>query len=151
MTIRTLQRGSLAPEVHHLRPLMMKSSPSRVISVWMFRASLEATAGSVMEKALRISPASNGSSHCFFWSAVPNMCRTSMLPVSGAAQLIASGAISVLQPDNSASGAYSRLVSPDSAGRNRFHSPCALAFFLSSSTTGGTVKSPGPAAARYSS
>ena len=114
----------------------------------MLRASLEATAGSVIEKALRISPASSGSSHCLFCSGVPNMCSTSMFPVSGAAQLMASGAISVLHPESSASGAYSRLVRPDSAGRNRFHRPCAFAFFFSSSTTGGTVKSPGPAAAR---
>ena len=117
----------------------------------MLRASLDATAGSVIENALRISPASSGSSHCFFCSSVPNMCSTSMLPVSGAAQFTASGAISVLQPVNSASGAYSRLVSPDSAGRNRFHSPRSRAVFFSFSTTGGTVWSPGPAAARYSS
>ena len=122
-----------------------------MIAVWMLRASLEATAGSVIENALRISPASSGSSHCLRCSSVANRCRVSMLPVSGAAQLSASGAISVLQPVNSASGAYSRLVRPDSGGRNRFHRPCALASFLSSSTTGGTVKSFGPAAARYSS
>ena len=72
-----------------------------------------------------------------------------MLPVSGAAQLSASGAISGLQPVSSASGAYSRLVSPDSAGRNRFHRPRSLALTFSSSITGGTVKSFGPAAWRY--
>ena len=71
-----------------------------------------------------------------------------MLPVSGAWQLIASGAMSWLQPDSSAMGAYSSWVRPDSAGRNRFHSPRACASFFSSSTTGGTVWSPGPAAAR---
>lgn len=53
-----------------------------------------------------------------------------MLPVSGAAQLITSGAISRLQPLNSDSCAYSRLVSPDIDGRNRFHSPRSLASFL---------------------
>ena len=51
-----------------------------------------------------------------------------MLPVSGAWQLIASGASSLLQPDSSAIGAYSSWVSPDSAGRNRFHSPRSRAF-----------------------
>ena len=117
----------------------------------MLRASLEATAGSVIENALRISPASSGSSHCLRCSSVANRCRVSMLPVSGAAQLSASGAISVLQPVSSASGAYSRLVSPDSGGRNRFQRPRDLATFLSSSTTGGTVKSFGPTSARYSS
>ena len=37
-----------------------------------------------------------------------------MLPVSGAWQLITSGAMSGLQPDSSANGAYWRLVSPAS-------------------------------------
>ena len=71
-----------------------------------------------------------------------------MFPVSGAAQLVASGAISMLQPVSSASGAYSRLVSPETDGRNRFHSPRSLASFLSSSTTGGTVWSFGPFSSR---
>ena len=105
----------------------------------MLRASLLATAGSVMEKPLRISPFSNGSSHCLLCSSVANRCRVSMLPVSGAAQLIASGAISRLHPVSSANGAYSRLVSPDSAGRNRFHRPAAFALAFSSSMIGGTV------------
>ena len=60
----------------------------------MLRASLDATAGSVIENALRISPSSSGSSHCLRCSSVANRCRVSMLPVSGAAQLITSGAIS---------------------------------------------------------
>ena len=71
-----------------------------------------------------------------------------MLPVSGAAQLSTSGAISMLQPDSSASGAYSRLVSPDTAGRKRFHSPRSLASTLSSSMIGGTVWSAAPASRR---
>ena len=53
----------------------------------MFLASEEATSGSVMAKAERISPASSGSSHCFFCSGVPTRSSTSMLPVSGALQL----------------------------------------------------------------
>ena len=114
----------------------------------MLRASLEATAGSVIAKALRISPANSGSSHCVRCSSVANRCSVSMLPVSGAAQLVTSGAISMLQPVSSASGAYSRLDSPDSSGRNRFHRPRSLASALSSSTTGGTVWSSGPASAR---
>ena len=107
--------------------------------VWMLRASLDATAGSVIANALRISPSSSGSSHCLRCSSLANRCSVSMLPVSGAAQLSTSGAMSLLQPVSSASGAYSRLVRPDSEGRNRFHRPCSLASFLSSSTTGGTV------------
>ena len=62
-----------------------------------------------------------------------------MLPVSGAAQLSASGAM-WLRPVISASGAYSRFVSPApkrSSGRNRFQRPRLRASCLSSSITGG--------------
>ena len=48
--------------------------------------------GSVIEKALRISPSSRGCSHCSFCSSVPNMWRISMFPVLGASQLNTSGA-----------------------------------------------------------
>ena len=57
----------------------------------MLVASHEATSGSVMAKQDRISPSSSGWSHRSFCSAVPNMVSTSMLPVSGAEQLQASG------------------------------------------------------------
>src|SRR2546430_13654023 len=46
---------SPAPEVHHLRPLMMHASPSRRMLVWMLVASEEATSGPVITKAERIS------------------------------------------------------------------------------------------------
>ena len=70
MKIRILQRGSQAPEVHHLRPLITQSSP------WLSRASIlvasdEATPGSVMAKAERISPLSSGSSQVRFCSSLP--------------------------------------------------------------------------------
>ncbi len=71
----------------------------------MFVASEDATSGSVIAKAERISPASSGSSHRCFCSGVPNRCSTSMLPVSGAWQLIASGAITGDQPVISATDA----------------------------------------------
>src|SRR5262245_60914702 len=61
-----------------------------------------------------------------------------MLPVSGAEQLNGSAPIDE-RPMISHSGAYSsllRLSGNSSLGRNRFHRPCALAFFLSSSMTG---------------
>ena len=77
----------------------------------MLVASDEATSGSVMAKAERISPASRGRSHWSCWSGVPNMVRTSMLPVSGAEQLQASDAIR-LRPITSANGAYSALARP---------------------------------------
>ena len=53
----------------------------------MLVASLLATSGSVMANAERISPRSKGFSHCSCCSALPNCASTSMLPVSGAAQL----------------------------------------------------------------
>ena len=91
----------------------------------MFVASEDATAGSVMAKPLRIRPCRSGSSHCAFCSSVPNMCRTSMFPVSGAEQFRASGARCGLRPLISANGAYSVTESPDSSGRKRFHKPAS--------------------------
>ena len=70
----------------------------------MLVASELATSGSVIAKHERISPSSSGRSHCSFCSSVPNMVSTSMLPVSGAAQLRASGA-RWLRPLISARGA----------------------------------------------
>ena len=78
----------------------------------MFLASLDATSGSVIAKPDRIRPSSNGSSHIFFCSAVANMSSNSMLPVSGAAQLMASGASSGDHPVISAKVAYSVTVNP---------------------------------------
>ena len=48
MTMATLQRGSPAPLLHHLRPLITYESPSRVMLQEMFVASLDATPGSVV-------------------------------------------------------------------------------------------------------
>src|SRR6202021_1291125 len=64
--IATLQRGSPAPEDHHLRPLITYSSPCRTILASMLVASDEATPGSVIEKHDRISPASRGLGQRFF-------------------------------------------------------------------------------------
>ena len=122
---------------------MTYSSPSRRIRVWTFVASEDATSGSVMAKAERISPSSSGASHCSFCSGVPNRCSVSMLPVSGAWQLMASGAMTGDQPDTSATAAYSRFESPETLGRNRFHSPRSRACAFSSSTTGGRSHSCG--------
>ena len=55
ITMKILQRGSIAPDDHHLRPLITYSSPSRSIRVAMLVASDEATSGSVMQNADRIS------------------------------------------------------------------------------------------------
>src|SRR5262249_21417449 len=71
MKMAILQRGSPAPEVHHLRPLSTYSSPSRLMLDSMFVASDEATAGSVIAKQERISPASSGFNQRSFCSALP--------------------------------------------------------------------------------
>mmetsp|Transcript_35749 Transcript_35749/g.78549 ORF Transcript_35749/g.78549 Transcript_35749/m.78549 type:complete len:204 (+) Transcript_35749:813-1424(+) len=143
MKMKSSQRGWAALEVHHFRPLSTRSSPSSTTVACMLVASLEATSGSVIAKADRIRPSSSGVSHCSFCAAVPNMCSTSMLPVSGALQLNTSGARSDL-PISSANGAYSLFVSPETSGRKRFHSPCALASALRASISGGTDQRSGP-------
>src|SRR5580704_6029401 len=66
-----LQRGSPAPEDHHLCPLITYSSATRTMLAAMFVASDEATSGSVMAKQERISPTRSGFSHFSFCSAVP--------------------------------------------------------------------------------
>src|SRR2546425_6894614 len=71
MKMRTLQRGSPMPEVHHLWPLITYWSPSRTILDSILVASEDATLGSVMANADRILPSRSGSSHCFLCSAVP--------------------------------------------------------------------------------
>ena len=63
-----------------------------------------------------------------------------MFPVSGAAQLHASGAMWALWPMISASGAYSRLDRPgphSGCGWNRFHSPRRRASAFRSSRISG--------------
>src|SRR5271170_250296 len=71
MKMAILQRGSPAPELHHLRPLITYSLPSLVMLDWMLVASLLATSGSVMAKQERISPLSNGVIHFSFCSWLP--------------------------------------------------------------------------------
>src|SRR5262245_60794406 len=140
MKIEILHRGSPAPEVHHLRPLITYSSPSRAIDDCMLVASDEATSGSVIAKQDRISPLSSGVSHRVLGSSVPYRTSTSILPVSGAEQLKTS-ADHGTRPIISHSGAYSRLVNPPPyslSGRNKFHNPSALAFGFNSSIRGMT-------------
>src|SRR6267378_74677 len=98
----------------------------------MLVASEEATAGSVIAKDERISPARRGFSQRSCCSFVAKRTSVSILPVSGAEQLNASGAIGE-RPMISHNGAYSRLVRPapcSLSGRNKFHRPAARAFLL---------------------
>src|ERR1700694_5805611 len=71
MKIEILQRGSPAPDDHHLVPLITYSSPSRTMLDCMLVASDEATSGSVIEKQESISPASRGFSQRSLCSWVP--------------------------------------------------------------------------------
>ena len=66
-----LQSRLPTPVVHHLRPLTTTSSPSTTAVASMVVASEEATPGSVIPKALRIRPSSNGSSHSAFCASLP--------------------------------------------------------------------------------
>jgi hypothetical protein len=59
-------------------------------------ASEFATAGSVIKSIERISPFIKGTNHFDLCSGVPHFAITSIFPVSGAEQLHASGAISIL-------------------------------------------------------
>jgi hypothetical protein len=76
--------------------LITYSSPTRVARVLTFLASDEAELTSVMAKAERMRPSRSGFSHFSFCSGVPTRSRTSMLPVSGAAQFITSDDIGFL-------------------------------------------------------
>mmetsp|Transcript_120777 Transcript_120777/g.225793 ORF Transcript_120777/g.225793 Transcript_120777/m.225793 type:complete len:210 (+) Transcript_120777:952-1581(+) len=130
--MNTLQESRMAPEMYHLCPFTRYSSPvpssfgTRSIVLLMLVASEDATAGSVIAKAERISWLSNGSSHLFFCSGVPYFWSTSMLPVSGAEQFIPTFASGYL-PSISAIGAYSRTLNPETSGRKKFQSPSSLA------------------------
>ena len=137
MTMRISQRVSAMPVIHHLRPLMTYSSPSRRMTVWMLVASEEATSGSVIAYAERIFPSLSGSRYLAFCSSVPNRWKVSMFPVSGACELIASGAMTGDQPVISETAANSRLEIPDHSGRKRFHRPRRRASALRSSMIGG--------------
>ena len=106
ITIATLHSGRIAPVDHHLRPLTTNSSPSAVIVVAMFVASDDATAGLGHREARpdlaleqRLEPLR---ALLVAWRTCDS---SSMLPVSGAAQFIASGAIASERPVSSAIGA----------------------------------------------
>mmetsp|Transcript_120274 Transcript_120274/g.218577 ORF Transcript_120274/g.218577 Transcript_120274/m.218577 type:complete len:223 (+) Transcript_120274:791-1459(+) len=134
--MKTLHSGRQAPLMYHLWPLMTYSSPSRTKVVLMFVASLLATPGSVIAYALRMVPSSNGSSHCFFCSSVPYFSNTSMLPVSGAVQFMATLHIGKA-PKISQMGAYSNTLSLPTSGRKKLYKPRDFAFCLNSISIGG--------------
>ena len=118
--------------LHHFLPLITMSSPSSVIVLSMLVASLDATPGSVMANADLMSWFMRGVRYFSFCDLVPNMWRTSMLPVSGAWQLKHSEPRRD-RPIISAHFPYSTLDIPETAGRKRFHSPRSFALALRAS------------------
>src|SRR5438045_2034421 len=76
MKMEILQRGSPAPDDHHLRPLITYSPPSRTMLARMLVASDEATSGSVMQKQERISAASRGFSQRCFCMTEPDVASS---------------------------------------------------------------------------
>ena len=87
MKIRILHLLSNIPDVHHFLPFITYSSPSLTMLDSIFVASDEATAGSVIANAERISPSKSGLSQRSLFSSVAYRSNTSILPVSGAEQL----------------------------------------------------------------
>jgi hypothetical protein len=111
----------------------------------MLVASDDATSGSVMPKAERVSALSSGFSQRAFCGGVAQFCSAIILGTSGAWQLKTSGAQNS-RPMISAAGAYSRLESrvPGSSapnsGRPRFHKPKSRALPCSSAMNGGASR-----------
>ena len=84
--MRIAKAAPSAPLENHLCPSITHSSPSRTARVRSVVGSEPGTSGSVIEKNERTSPATSGSSQRRFCSSVPNRCRISPLPASGAWQ-----------------------------------------------------------------
>ena len=131
-----------APDVHHLRPLMhVLVAVAHDAATAMLVASLEATvrlghgegrADFAVQQRLRASAPS--ARRVPKLRPAPPCCRC-----RGREQLNTSGA-NEMRPMASASGAYSRLVSPapcSASGRNRFQRPSARALDFRSSRMGG--------------
>src|ERR1700729_2116999 len=89
VTAMTMRKSATEPlEVNHLWPLITHSSPSLTADVVKSVGSDPAVLGSVMEKAERKSPLSNGCSHCRLCSSLPvasiPTASNSAFPESGA-------------------------------------------------------------------
>ena len=80
----TAKPAPSAPLENHLCPSITQSSPSRTARVCSSVGSEPATSGSVIAKNDRISPATSGRRKRSFCSSVPNRCRISAFPASGA-------------------------------------------------------------------
>ena len=155
MTMKIWQLGFIAPVIHHLRPLMTYSSPSRTID----SADVGGVGGgdvglghrerrpdvAVQQRAAASAPSARPCRTC---------ASTSMLPVSGAAQFSAAGRGGCCdrRSRRAARTAGSSGRAPCSPGRKRFHSPRARACVAQLLQHGDRVPGPrvvkGGAAAR---
>ena len=109
-------------------PLITHSSPSSTAVVRSPVGSAPETSGSVIEKNERAVPSTSGFRKRSFCSSVPNMCRISPLPASGAWQLKTSCA-HMLRPISSFRSAYSmnpEPLPPASGGRCGAQIPAVL-------------------------
>jgi hypothetical protein len=104
MTISNRQCGCAAPVMNHLRPLITNCVTTRRTVVCRLVGSLEATSGSDIAKAERMSPRAAAAAATAPLRMVAKRCSSSMLPVSGALQLNTSAAQG-RRPMASASGA----------------------------------------------
>ena len=140
-----------AEDENHLWPLITHSSPSRTAVVRSSVGSAPETSGSVIEKNERAVPSTSGRRKRSFCSSVPNMCRISPLPASGAWQLKTSCA-HVLRPISSFRSAYSMKpepVPPASGGRCGAQIPAAFAFARSSAINASDDSSSRASAASF--
>ncbi len=140
-----------AADENHLCPLITHSSPSSTAVVRSAVGSAPETSGSVIEKNERAVPSTSGLRKRSFCSSVPNMCRISPLPASGAWQLKTSCA-HVLRPISSFRSAYSMKpepVPPASGGRCGAQIPAAFARPRSSSRSASDDSSSRASAASF--
>ena len=140
-----------AEEENHLWPLITHSSPSSTAVVRRPVGSAPETSGSVIEKNERAVPSTSGFRNRSFCSSVPNRCRISPLPASGAWQLKTSWA-HMLRPISSFRSAYSMNpdpLPPASGGRCGAQMPASFAFARSSSITASADSSSRASAASF--
>ena len=140
-----------AEEENHLCPSITHSSPSSTAVVRRPVGSAPETSGSVIEKNERAVPSTSGRRKRSFWSSVPNMCRISPLPASGAWQLKTSCA-HMLRPISSFRSAYSMKPEPEppaSSGRCGAQIPADFAFARSSAISASDDSSSRASAASF--
>ena len=127
----------LAPLENHFSPFRTQWSPSRTAVVCMPVASAPA-AFSVIEKQIRMSPATSGSRYLRFCSSVPCSMSVNIVASCGPMQFSAQAAsMEKERPTSICTMAFARCprpMPPHSTGTNGHHRPSALALLWSSPT-----------------